>query len=107
MKEFKNLYETALDRKANPREGSYTNYLFNEGLEKILKKVGEESTEVIIASMKRDKEELVQELGDLFYHIGVLLVETGLSPDDINAELERRSHKTGNLKEERKAIEKL
>ncbi|MDY4808685.1 MAG: phosphoribosyl-ATP diphosphatase, partial [Bulleidia sp.] len=65
MSELRKQYETAVDRKNNPEEGSYTTYLFNKGLEKILKKVGEESTEVIIASLNGSKEELVGEINDL------------------------------------------
>ena len=73
MNEFEALYETILDRKKNPEEGSYTAYLFDKGLEKILKKVGEENTEVIIAALSQTNTDLVNELGDLFYHIFVLM----------------------------------
>mgnify|MGYP000388156396 FL=1 len=75
MKELDVLYETVIDRKANGEEGSYTSYLFNKGLDKILKKVGEECTEVVIASLSQSKEELVGEIGDLMYHLIVLMVE--------------------------------
>ena len=101
------LYETVIDRKANGEEGSYTSYLFNKGLDKILKKVGEECTEVVIASLSQSKEELVGEIGDLMYHLIVLMVEKGITLDDVNAELEKRSQKTHNLKAERKPIEHL
>ncbi|MCH4285362.1 MULTISPECIES: phosphoribosyl-ATP diphosphatase [Bacillota] len=107
MKELDVLYETVIDRKANGEEGSYTSYLFNKGLDKILKKVGEECTEVVIASLSQSKEELVGEIGDLMYHLIVLMVEKGITLDDVNAELEKRSQKTHNLKAERKPIEHL
>lgn len=107
MKELDVLYETILDRKANGEEGSYTSYLFNKGLDKILKKVGEECTEVIIASLSQSKEEQIGEIGDLLYHLMVLMVEKGITLDDVNAELEKRSQKTHNLKAERKPIEHL
>jgi len=77
-------------RKTNPQDGSYTTYLFNKGLDKILKKVGEESTEVIIAAKAEDKRETVYEIADLAYHIMVLMVETGISLDDIRDELASR-----------------
>lgn len=107
MKELDVLYETILDRKANEEEGSYTSYLFNKGLDKILKKVGEECTEVIIASLSQSKEEQIGEIGDLLYHLMVLMVEKGITLDEVNAELEKRSQKTHNLKAERKPIEHL
>jgi len=104
--ELQVLYETVLDRKENGEVGSYTAYLYEKGIEKILKKVGEETTEVIIASMKENnKEEIVNELGDLFYHLFVLMAEKGITLDDVNAELHKRSLKTGNLKPERRKIE--
>ena len=78
------------DRKAHPKEGSYTNYLFDKGREKILKKVGEESTEVIVAAMKDSKEETVFELADLFYHALVLMEDMGVSVSDVKLELEKR-----------------
>ena len=77
-------------RKVNKKEGSYTTYLFEKGLDKILKKVGEECTEVIIAGKAQDKAETVYEISDLVYHVMVLMVEAGISPDDIKAELGRR-----------------
>lgn len=72
---FKLLYETIEERKENPLPGSYTNYLFSKGEDKILKKIGEECTEVIIASKNNDKEELVKEMVDVLYHCFVLLAE--------------------------------
>lgn len=107
MSELKKQYETAVDRKNNPEEGSYTTYLFNKGLEKILKKVGEESTEVIIASLNGSKEELVGEINDLIYHVLVLMVEKGITLEDVEEEMIRRSQKQHNLKAERKPITNL
>ena len=99
--------EVIEDRKMNPQEGSYTNYLFDKGLDKILKKVGEEATETIIAAKNQEKEEIVYEIADLIYHLTVLMVEKGISMEDVNAELKRRAQKTHNLKAERKPIEHL
>ena len=77
-------------RKTNGKEGSYTTYLFEKGLDKILKKVGEESTEVIIAAKAQDKKETIYEIGDLAYHVMVLMVEAGISLDDVLKELAGR-----------------
>lgn len=82
-------------------EGSYTTYLFDKGLDKILKKVGEECTEVIIAGGKRDKEETVFEISDLCYHVLVLMVELGISVEDITRELEKRHVVDHKVKQER------
>lgn len=84
------LFETVKERKANPKEGSYTNYLFDKGIDKILKKVGEETSEVIIAAKNSSKEELIYETADLFYHMTVLLVSQGIEPSDIASELLKR-----------------
>ena len=84
------LYELLLDRKAAKPEGSYTSYLFEKGLDKILKKVGEESTEVIIAAHACDRRETVYELADLAYHALVLMAELGIAPDEVRAELAGR-----------------
>ncbi len=84
------LMEMIRGRKENKKEGSYTTYLFEKGLDKILKKVGEECTEVIIAGKAQDRAETVYEISDLVYHVMVLMVEAGISPDDIRAELGRR-----------------
>ena len=84
------LYELLLGRKENLPEGSYTTYLFQKGIDKILKKVGEESTEVIIAAKADDKKETVYEIADLAYHIMVMMVEMGISVDDIRRELASR-----------------
>ncbi len=107
MKEIEVLYNTIQDRKNNPQEGSYTTYLFNKGLDKILKKFGEESTEVIIASLKDNKDDVILEVGDVLYHLIVLLVEQGISLEEIEKELYKRSLKTNNLKAERKPVENL
>lgn len=107
MEAFEKLYEAALERKVSPKENSYTNYLLDKGVEKITKKVGEESTEVVIAAIKRDNAELVTELADLFYHLAVLMVNQGVAPRDVEAELKRRSEKEGNLKPERKPIKDI
>lgn len=84
------LYQIVLERKATPKEGSYTQYLFDKGVDKILKKVGEEAAETIIAAKNNSSEELIYETSDLFYHLMVLLVEQGVSLDDILLELENR-----------------
>jgi phosphoribosyl-ATP pyrophosphohydrolase len=105
MNELEKQYQSALDRKQNPEEGSYTTYLYNKGLDKILKKVGEESTEVIIAALSESKEDLIGEINDLAYHVIVLMVEKGITLDDVEAEMKRRAEKQHNLKAERKTIE--
>ncbi|MCQ2423619.1 MAG: bifunctional phosphoribosyl-AMP cyclohydrolase/phosphoribosyl-ATP diphosphatase HisIE [Clostridia bacterium] len=87
---YEQLYELIRGRKENPKEGSYTTYLFNKGLDKILKKVGEESTEVIIAAKAEDKKETVYEIADLAYHVMVLMIEAGISLEDIYRELASR-----------------
>ena len=84
------LYSVISDRKINPKEGSYTNYLFEKGIDKILKKVGEESAEVIIAAKNQSKEETVYEAADLIYHLMVLLVDMDIAMDDIYEELQKR-----------------
>ena len=84
------LYSLLLQRKNDKPEGSYTTYLFEKGVDKILKKIGEESTEVIIAGKADDKRETVYEIADLAYHIMVLMVEMGISVDDIKRELAGR-----------------
>ncbi len=84
------LVEMLQGRKTNPKEGSYTTYLFEKGIDKILKKVGEECTEVIIASKANDKAEAIYEISDLMYHTLVLMIEMGISVDDIMNELASR-----------------
>ncbi|RJX26069.1 MAG: bifunctional phosphoribosyl-AMP cyclohydrolase/phosphoribosyl-ATP diphosphatase HisIE [Acholeplasma sp.] len=87
------LYQTIAERKKNPVEGSYTNYLFTKGLDKILKKVGEETAEVIIASKNQSAEETIYEISDLVYHTLVLMVNQGITIDAIAAELKSRQQK--------------
>ncbi|EAE7476960.1 phosphoribosyl-ATP diphosphatase, partial [Listeria monocytogenes] len=86
------LYEEIKLRKTQPREGSYTNYLFDKGLDKILKKVGEEATEVVIAA-KNNEQELIAEVSDLTYHLLVLLAEQNIPLSKIQAELQNREGK--------------
>ncbi len=93
------LYQTVMERRENPQEGSYTCYLFEKGIDKILKKCGEECSEVIIAAKNGNNEETVYEIADLFYHITVLMAQQGITPDEVNAELLKRSQKKGNLKQ--------
>lgn len=81
------------DRKNNPKDDSYTNYLLTKGIDKILKKVGEEASEVIIASKNPDKEELIYEISDMVYHVLVLMAVKGVTIDDIKAELTKRFNK--------------
>lgn len=88
-----NLYETILDRKNNPIDGSYTTYLFNQGIDKILKKIGEESSEVIIGAKNEGTEELIYEISDLVYHTIVLMVEKGIKLEEINNSLINRKEK--------------
>jgi phosphoribosyl-ATP pyrophosphohydrolase/phosphoribosyl-AMP cyclohydrolase len=79
-----------MDRKVNPKEGSYTNYLFDKGIDKILKKVGEEATEIVIAAKNPDSEELIYEASDFLYHMMVLMAEKDITWDDITRELSQR-----------------
>ena len=87
---YEGLMELIRGRKTERKEGSYTTYLFDKGLDKILKKVGEESTEVIIAGKANDKKETVYEIADLAYHVMVLMIEMGISLEDIHRELASR-----------------
>jgi phosphoribosyl-ATP pyrophosphohydrolase/phosphoribosyl-AMP cyclohydrolase len=84
------LYKVIEDRKLNPKEGSYTNYLFEKGIDKILKKVGEECAEVIIAAKNASRDEIRYEAADLIYHLLVLLSQAGLCPSEVFSELEQR-----------------
>lgn len=84
------VYKVVMSRKAERPEGSYTTYLFNKGLDKILKKVGEEAAEVIIGAKNRSREEVVYEVADLLYHLLVLLGEQDITPDEVYAELAKR-----------------
>lgn len=90
LKVFESVYDTIVDRKENPREGSYTNYLFEKGIDKILKKVGEEATEIIIAAKNPNPEEIKYEMADFLYHAMVLMVERGVTWEDIVQELADR-----------------
>ncbi len=89
-KVLQDVYDVIVDRVKNPREGSYTNYLFTKGLDKMLKKVGEEAAEVIIAAKNKDAGEIRYEVADLLYHLLVVLVERGITLDEIYEELENR-----------------
>ena len=84
------LYELICGRKTSPKEGSYTTYLFEKGIDKILKKVGEECTEVVIAAKGGDRREAIYETADLCYHVMVMMAEMGITPDEIKAELASR-----------------
>lgn len=98
MQSLDQLYEVVCRRQAAPFEGSYTAYLFEEGLDKILKKVGEEAAEVIIAAKNTNQADLTGEICDLLYHLTVLITEKGLDPATIDSELARRAEKIGNKK---------
>ncbi|WP_102411041.1 bifunctional phosphoribosyl-AMP cyclohydrolase/phosphoribosyl-ATP diphosphatase HisIE [Beduinella massiliensis] len=89
-KVLQEVYNVVLDRMANPKEGSYTNYLLDKGVEKIAKKVGEEATETVIAAIKNDKDETCYEASDLLYHLLVLLAQRGITLDEIWTELASR-----------------
>jgi len=84
------LYDLLVGRKETKKEGSYTTYLFEKGIDKILKKVGEESTEVIVAGKGGERDETIYEIADLAYHVMVLMVQMGITPDDIREELAGR-----------------
>lgn len=96
---FDGLYQVVLGRKSNPQEGSYTCYLFEKGLDKILKKVGEECAETIIAAKNGEREETVGEISDLIYHVLVMMADQNIPLDAVLEELNRRSQKIGNLKQ--------
>lgn len=96
---LRDLYETVVSRKSEKKEGSYTCYLFEKGIDKILKKCGEECTEMVIAAKNADNDELKNEIGDLMYHIMVMCVERGLPWEEVEEVLAERSEKTGNLKQ--------
>ena len=90
LRVFESVYRTIEDRRIHPKEGSYTNYLFDKGIDKILKKVGEEATEVVIAAKNPNPEEVKYELADFLYHAMVLMVEKGIDWEDIVKELADR-----------------
>ncbi|NLN45730.1 MAG: phosphoribosyl-ATP diphosphatase [Clostridiaceae bacterium] len=84
------VYAVIVDRKTHPKEGSYTNYLFGKGLDKMCKKIGEEASEVIIAAKNDSRSELVYEISDLIYHLEVVMVNQGITLDEIHDELRNR-----------------
>lgn len=98
MDMLRELYATVESRRAEKQEGSYTCYLFEKGLDKILKKCGEECSEVLIAAKNGKQEDTVGELSDLLYHLMVLMVNEGIPLEAVEEELARRHQKTGNLK---------
>lgn len=95
---IKGLYDVVLSRKANPQEGSYTCYLFEKGIDKILKKVGEECSEVIIAAKNQNNTDTENEICDLLYHLLVMMAEQNIPLENVTAILEERRQKIGNLK---------
>ena len=98
---YEGLYDMLVGRKINKKEGSYTTYLFEKGIDKILKKVGEECTEVIIGAKGGDKAETVYEIADLLYHITVMMIEMGISLDEVTAELAKRHIVDHKVKQEK------
>lgn len=100
---IESIYSTILDRRDNPSENSYTRYLFDQGIDKILKKVGEEAAEVIIAAKNGDNKNTIGEIADLTYHLLVLMAQQGIAPQDIYSILDERHNKSGNLKQFHKA----
>ena len=98
---YENLYKMLVGRKIEKKEGSYTTYLFEKGIDKILKKVGEECTEVIIAAKGGDKAETVFEIADLLYHITVMMIEQGITIDEVTAELAKRHIVDHKVKQEK------
>ena len=88
--QYQDLMEMLVGRKENPKEGSYTTYLFSKGMDKMLKKIGEETTEVIISAKDSDKANTIYEIGDLMYHVMVLMIEMGISLEDIKKEMASR-----------------
>ncbi len=99
---IENVYKMIQDRKNNPKEGSYTNYLLEKGTDKICKKIGEEASETIIAAKNTDKEELIGEISDLAYHTLVLMLDKGITVEDIKKKLSERHKIEGNKKVENK-----
>ncbi len=87
---FESVFQVIKDRKVHPKEGSYTNYLFDKGIDKILKKLGEEATEIVIAAKNPNPEEIKYEISDFLYHMMVLMVEKGVTWEEITEELARR-----------------
>ena len=101
MFSYQALFQLIRGRKEEKKEGSYTTYLFEKGLDKILKKVGEESTEVIIAAKAQDKAETIYEIADLAYHVMVLMIEAGIDLEDIHRELSSRHVIDHKIKQEK------
>lgn len=99
MNSFEMMEAVIRQRRLEPNEGSYTCYLFDKGLDKILKKVGEECAETLIAAKNGDKDELIGEINDVFYHIMVMMEVCGVSLEDITREMDVRAQKIGNLKQ--------
>lgn len=104
---IKDLYKVILQRKQCSGQGSYTSYLFEKGIDKILKKFGEESTEVIISAKGTDKSEQIEEICDLTYHLLVMMAELEISVEDVETNLTKRREKINNFKGERKEIDKV
>jgi len=100
---YEALFEMLRGRKAQPKDGSYTTYLFEKGLDKILKKIGEEATEVILAAKDGDNANTVYEIGDLMYHVMVLMLEAGIEPDDVRREMASRHVIDSKVKQEKMA----
>ena len=98
MNSFEQMEAVIALRRKEPQEKSYTCYLFDKGLDKILKKVGEECAETIIAAKNGDKTELISEINDVFYHMMVMMNECGVSLEDVCKEMDERAKKIGNLK---------
>lgn len=96
---LKQLYAVVSDRRKNPQEGSYTCYLFEQGLDKILKKIGEECSETIIAAKNGVEKDTVGEIADLLYHLTVMMVQQEIPLELVMDELDQRSQKIGNLKQ--------
>lgn len=98
MESMEHLYQVVTDRREHPQENSYTCYLFEQGLDKICKKIGEESAEVIIAAKNGVEKDTVGEVADLLYHLVVMLVDQGIALETVDALLTERAGKIGNLK---------
>ena len=98
---YEGLYEMLVGRKVEKKEGSYTTYLFEKGIDKILKKVGEECTEVIIGAKGGDKAETIYEIADLLYHVTVMMIEMGITLDEVTAELAKRHIVDHKVKQEK------
>ena len=98
MNSFEQMEQVIAQRRAEPMEGSYTCYLFEKGLDKILKKVGEECAETIIAAKNGDRQNLIGEINDVFYHMMVMMNVCGVTMEEVCCEMDQRAEKIGNLK---------